>query len=203
MLTSESETTGQAFRGRQRLRIRPEQIDTGIGNPNIRNKVRTKLRFEPANDESVEETETVPPTTASRSRTRSRFPGSRVRGPTGQRVVVTGARKRQRFRDNSKNEASTEDINDFPEEDRRSEIGSLRRKVNRVPNFTSRRKTTPPPETPATRIPPRRRLRPFNFEDVNEQEIVSVETESPQLLVQDQEEEEDQGISVQPVSTVG
>ena len=67
----------------------------------------------------------------------------------------------------------------------------------RIPNFTSRRKTTPPPEQPVTRIPPRRRLKPFPSED--DQEVVGFETERPEVFLQREEEE---GISVQPVSTV-
>ena len=107
-------------------------------------------------------------------------------------MSVTGARKRQRLR-----ESSTDGNEVLPEEPRRQ--GVPRRKVNRVPNFTSRRKTTPPPEAAVTRIPPRRRLKPFKVED--DQETVGFETERPEIFLQ-QEEEEDEGISVQPVSTV-
>ena len=105
---------------------------------------------------------------------------------------MTGARKRQRLR-----ESSTDGNEVLPEEPRRQ--GVPRRKVNRVPSFTSRRKTTPPPEAAVTRIPPRRRLKPFKVED--DQETVGFETERPEIFLQ-QEEEEDEGISVQPVSTV-
>lgn len=108
-------------------------------------------------------------------------------------MSVTGARKRQRFRENNNSEGDQV----LAEEPRRQ--GAPRRKVNRVPNFTSRRKTTPPPEAAVTRIPPRRRLKPFAIED--DQETVGFETERPEIFLQ-QEEEEDEGISVQPVSTV-
>ena len=106
---------------------------------------------------------------------------------------MTGARKRQRFRESNTSEGNQV----LAEEPRRQ--GAPRRKVNRVPNFTSRRKTTPPPEAAVTRIPPRRRLKPFTIED--DQETVGFETERPEIFLQ-QEEEEDEGISVQPVSTV-
>ena len=110
-------------------------------------------------------------------------------------MSVTGARKRQRFRENSNTEGGNQVV---PEEPRRQ--GAPRRKVNRVPNFTSRRKTTPPPEAAVTRIPPRRRLKPFTVED--DQETVGFETERPEVFLQQEEEDEDEGISVQPVSTV-
>ena len=109
-------------------------------------------------------------------------------------MSVTGARKRQRLR-----ESSSDGNEVLPEEPRRQ--GAPRRKVNRVPNFTSRRKTTPPPEAAVTRIPPRRRLKPFRVEE--DQETVGFETERPEIFLQQEvEEEEDEGISVQPVSTV-
>ena len=109
-------------------------------------------------------------------------------------MSVTGARKRQRLRENSNSEGNEV----LPEEPRRQ--GAPRRKVNRVPNFTSRRKTTPPPEAAVTRIPPRRRVKPFTIED--DQETVGFETERPEIFLQQKKEEEDEGISVQPVSTV-
>ena len=179
--------------------MRPEQVDTGVN----RGRVRTKIRFDDVNEDNLDvETETIaPPTTAGRGRTRSRFSGTRSRVPTSSRVVVTGTRKRQRVRGDNIN---TEDIdNNLPEEDRSPDIGSLsvRRKVNRIPNFTSRRKPINPTEIPVTRIPPRRRLRPFTVDD--DQETVGFETESPELVLETIENEDDDGgISVLPVSTV-
>ena len=200
LVAAESETTGSAFRGRQRVRVRPDQIDTGK-----RAKVRSKIRFSeaaPAPAEAGAQAEdsveaAAPAVTAGRGRTRSRFTGTRSRAPTAPRVVVTGTRKRQRFRDSPGEAAQLEE--DIPEEPRRSELGTLRRKVNRIPSFTSRRKTTPPAEAPVTRVPPRRRLKPFPVED--DQEIVGFETESPEILLEE-EVVADPGISVQPVSTV-
>ena len=63
-----------------------------------------------------------------------------------------------------------------------------------------------------TRIPPRRRLRPFSFG--NDQDFDSSETESPQFLINQDEDDEiqseedistinDNGISVLPISTFG
>ena len=203
LVASESETTGTAFRGRQRVRVRPEQVDTGVN----RGRVRTKIRFDDANEDAVNvETETIaPPTTAGRGRTRSRFSGTRSRAPTSSRVVVTGTRKRQRIRDNVNDNINTEDIdNNLPEENRSPDIGSLsvRRKVNRIPNFTSRRKPANPTEIPVTRIPPRRRLRPFTIDD--DQETVGFETESPEIVLEniEAEDQDEGGISVLPVSTV-
>ena len=212
LVAQESETTGTAFRGRQRLRVRPDQVDTGT----IRTtRPRNKVRFGGEQPQEVEEVETEapPPTAARGGRTRSRFSGSRARAPTGSRVVATGPRKRQRF--------PVKNNNDLPEEDRRSvAAGSPRRKVNRVPNFTSRRKTTAPPEVPVTRIPPRRRQKPISFD---EDERAEVQTESPlsqfgsspstkssdallrELLSSSKESSAptDEGIAVLPVSTVG
>ena len=203
LVASESETTGTAFRGRQRVRVRPEQVDTGVN----RGRVRTKIRFDDANEDAVNvETETIaPPTTAGRGRTRSRFSGTRSRAPTSSRVVVTGTRKRQRIRDNVNDNINNDDIdNNLPEENRSPDIGSLsvRRKVNRIPNFTSRRKPANPTEIPVTRIPPRRRLRPFTIDD--DQETVGFETESPEIVLEniEAEDQDEGGISVLPVSTV-
>ena len=219
LVAQESETTGTAFRGRQRLRVRPDQVDTGSG---TRTRLRTKVRF--GGEEEVEaaelETEAPPATTAARGgRTRSRFSPSRARAPTGSRLVATGQRKRQRFNQNNNNNNNNKDL---PEEDRRSgAAGSPRRKVNRVPNFTSRRKTTPPPEVPVTRIPARRRKKPINFD---QDERAEVQTESPlsqfdsgvstksseallrELLSSSKESSStltDEGIEVLPASTVG
>ena len=218
LVAQESETTGTAFRGRQRLRVRPDQVDTGT-----RTRLRNKVRFGGEEQEqqveevveSVEDETETPPTAARGGRTRSRFSASRARAPTGTRVVATGQRKRQRFNKNINN--------DLPEEDRRSVAGSPRRKVNRVPNFTSRRKTTPPPDVPVTRIPPRRRQKPISFDEA---ERAEVETESPlgqfdsslntkstkssdallrELLSssRDTSPQTDEGIAVLPASTVG
>ena len=214
LVAQESETTGTAFRGRQRVRVRPEQVDTGV-----RTRVRSKVRFGEQELESGE-TETQSPGqtgTASRGgRTRSRFspsrPRERERAPTAPRVVATGQRKRQRV-----NKELTGNQQELPEEDRRSGGASPRRKVNRVKNFTSRKKTTPPPDVPVTRIPPRRRVKPFTFETG---ETNGFETESPaifespstksseallrELLGSRQEATpEDEGIAILPASTVG
>ena len=211
LVAQESETTGTAFRGRQRLRVRPDQVDTGT-----RTRPRNKVRFTGDQQEVQQEveqeveTEAPPvPTAARGGRTRSRFSASRARAPTGSRPVPTGQRKRQRFQKKNNN--------DLPEEDRRSVAGSPRRKVNRVPSFTSRRKTTPPPEVPVTRIPPRRRQKPISFQDEE------IQTESPlsqfdsspstkssdallrELLSSSKENSAptDEGIAVLPASTVG
>ena len=192
--TSESETTGTAFRGRQRLRVRPEQVERLRPDPETltRNRNRAKIRFTDAEDTESEETETVPPTTAGRVRTRSRFPLNRSRAATAPRAPLTGARKRQRFRGVADDDTTENIDNTLQEEDRRSDIGSSRRKVNRIPNFTSRRKTTQSPEAPTvTRIPPRRRLKPFQPQEEQETERPAVEEFEPEG-----------GISVQTVSTV-
>ena len=204
LVAQESETTGTAFRGRQRVRVRPEQVDTGV-----RQRVRSKVRFGEQEAEPVE-VETEAPVRG--GRTRSRFTQTRTRTPTAPRVVATGQRKRQRQRDQEL------PITDLPEEDRRSVVGSPRRKVNRVPSFTSRRKTTPPPEAPATRLPPRRRVKPVSF---SVQETAELETENPATVFEspstksseallrellgsrpDPARLEDEGIAVLPASTV-
>ena len=203
LVAQESETTGTAFRGRQRVRVRPDQVDTGG-----RQRVRTKVRFGEQEAEQVE-VETEAPVRG--GRTRSRFTGTRTRTPTAPRVVATGQRKRQRQRDQELPNT------DLPEEDRRSVVGSPRRKVNRVPSFTSRRKTTPPPEAPATRLPPRRRVKPVSFSG----QETELETENPATVFEtpstksseallrellgsrpDPARQEDEGIAVLPASTV-
>ena len=212
LVAQESETTGTAFRGRQRLRVRPDQVDTGT-RTRLRNKVRFGGEQQEQQQEVVEvaEVETeAPATTAARGgRTRSRFSPSRARAPTGARVVATGQRKRQRFNKNNNN--------DLPEEDRRSGAGAPRRKVNRVPNFTSRRKTTPPPEVPVTRIPPRRRKKPINFGEEERTESPLIQPDSGlstkssdallrELLSSSRESSSaltEEGIAVLPASTVG
>jgi len=224
--SSESEITGTAFRGRKRLRPRFESSETG-GRSRLRNKVKISILEEDNEDDEEEENDTVPPTTASRGRLRSRFTGSsprslkpkpelksRPRLPTGTRVIPTGKRRRQKFGKNKSEEDNNDDIenNNVPEEeDRRSTNSAPRRKLNRLPGqFTSRRKTTNPTDTPVTRIPPRRRFRPSSFTN---QESPDFQTESPQLFSEEDEEEEtssevfsttnEDGISVLPISTFG
>ena len=220
--SSESETTGTAFRGRKRLRPRFESSETG-GRSRVRNKVKISILEDDDVDEE-EESDTVPPTTASRGRLRSRFTGSsprslkselktRPRGTTGTRVIPTGKRRRQKFGKNRSEEDNDDDIenNNVPEEeDRRSTNSAPRRKLNRLPGqFTSRRKTTNPTESPVTRVPSRRRFRPSSFTN---QDSPDFQTESPQFFSEDDEDEEtssevfsttnENGISVLPISTV-
>ena len=223
--STEGESTGTAFRGRKRVRPRFEPSETG-GRNRVRNKVKISVLKE-KDEEDEEENDTVPPTTASRGRLRSRFSASaprslgsdsktRSRLPTGPRVIPTGKRRRQKFGKSHSSEDNDEDIenNNVPEEeDRRSGLSSPRRKLNRLSgHFTSRRKTTSAPDIPVTRIPPRRRLRPFSFG--NDQDLDSSETESPQFLINQDENDEiqseedistinDNGISVLPISTFG
>jgi len=219
--TSEIESTGTAFRGRKRLRPRFESSETG-GRSRVRSKVKISVLEE--KDEDDEENDTVPPTTSSRGRLRSRFSGSsprslvskaesRPRVPTGPRIVPTGKRRRQKFGKSQNEEENNEDIenNNVPEEeDRRSDTSAPRRKLNRLPGqFTSRRKTTNPTEVPITRIPLRRRLRPLSFG--NDQETIDFETESPQIFIDEDEDSSFEtfpttnknGISVLPISTFG
>ena len=131
-------------------------------------------------------------------------------------MIPTGKRRRQKFGKSHSSEDNDEDIenNNVPEEqDRRSGLSSPRRKLNHLSgHFTSRRKTTSAPDIPVTRIPPRRRLTPFSFG--NHQNFDNSETESPQFLINQDENDEiqseedistinDDGISVLPISTFG
>jgi len=219
--TSEIESTGTAFRGRKRFRPRFESSETG-SRSRVRNKVKISVLEDKEEEDVEEESDTVPPTTASRGRLRSRFSGSaprslvsesksRPRLQSGSRIVPTGKRRRQKFgknKDESEQRDTDEDIenNNVPEEEeRRSDVSSPRRKLNRLPGqFTSRRKTTNPTEVPVTRIPLRRRLRPIG----TEQESGEYETESPQIFVDEDSSFEpfpttnENGISVLPISTV-
>ena len=174
-------------RGRGRVRARPGSDETG-------SRGRVKIVFR--DDDKIGENEEEVELTGSRSRVRSRFtsPGSgpgtspsapRVTGPrsrtpstlTGNRIVPSGKRRRQKVGQESGAEELETETPEFEEEDRRSNL-SGRRKINRIQGeFTSGRK----PTGTGSRLTGRRRIRPTGNE-VDDYEEEANDAEPPTTL---------------------
>ena len=178
-------------RGRGRVRARPGSDETGS-----RGRVKIVFRDDDKIEEHEEEGEEEVEVTGSRSRVRSRFtsPGSgpgtspsapRVTGPrsrtpstlTGNRIVPSGKRRRQKVGQESGAEELETETPEFEEEDRRSNL-SGRRKINRIQGeFTSGRK----PTGTGSRLTGRRRIRPTGNE-VDDYEEEANDAEPPTTL---------------------
>ena len=199
------ETTGLPGRGRKRVRTRIEAGETGrrvrtkfrgtgLREENLGGEEDVGQEEEEEEDDDFD----VEGPTGARGRVRSRFTGTgnravhrvKVTGPRGggQRIVLTGKRRRQKVSRVRGEQDDGDDVGvasfeidglseEVPEEeDRRSDNFSGRRKFNRIPISTGRRRLKPTGGGGG----PRRRLRPFpavtDFPDPED-----LETDLPEL----------------------